>query len=84
MMRHWAGIVDITPDRSPLMGLTDVKGLYLDGGWGTGGFKATPGAGDLMADTVANDKAHPLVKPFGLDRFTSGRLVDEGAASGVH
>ena len=84
MMRHWAGIVDITPDRSPLMGLTDVKGLYLDGGWGTGGFKATPGAGHLMADTVANDKANPLVKPFGLDRFTSGRLVDEGAASGVH
>jgi sarcosine oxidase subunit beta len=66
------------------MGLTDVKGLYLDGGWGTGGFKATPAAGHLMADTVAKDKANPLVKPFGLDRFTSGRLVDEGAASGVH
>lgn len=83
LMRQWAGIVDITPDTSPLMGHTPVQNLYFSGGWGTGGYKAIPAGGDTMAYTITNDQPHPLIKDFGLDRFKSGRLVDEGAASGV-
>jgi sarcosine oxidase subunit beta len=83
LMRQWAGIVDITPDTSPLMGHTPVQNLYFSGGWGTGGYKAIPAGGDTMAYTIANDQPHPMIKDFGLDRFESGRLVDEGAASGV-
>jgi sarcosine oxidase subunit beta len=83
LMRQWAGIVDITPDTSPIMGLTPISGLYMSGGWGTGGFKAIPAGGDTMAYTIANNKPHPLIEPFGLDRFASGALIDEGAASGV-
>ena len=83
LMRQWAGIVDITPDTSPLMGHTPVKNLYFSGGWGTGGYKAIPAGGDTMAYTIANDRPHPLIEDFGLDRFRTGRLVDEGAASGV-
>ena len=81
LMRQWAGIVDCTPDASPILGLTPLAGLYLNCGWGTGGFKATPGSGWVFADTVANDRPHPLAARFGLDRFRSGRLVDESAAS---
>ncbi len=83
LMRQWAGIVDITPDTSPLMGHTPVQNLYFSGGWGTGGYKAIPAGGDTMAYTIANDQPHPLIKDFGLERFMSGRLIDEGAASGV-
>ena len=83
LMRQWAGIVDITPDTSPLMGHTPVKNLYISGGWGTGGYKAIPAGGDTMAFTIANDEPHPLIRDFGLERFESGALVDEGAASGV-
>lgn len=83
LMRQWAGIVDITPDTSPLMGLTELDNLYISGGWGTGGFKAIPAGGDTMAYTIANDKPHPLIEDFALERFTSGTLIDEGAASGV-
>lgn len=83
LMRQWAGIVDITPDTSPLMGKTPVQNLYINGGWGTGGYKAIPAGGDTMAYTIATDQAHPLIQDFGLDRFRSGALVDEGAASGV-
>ena len=83
LMRQWAGIVDITPDTSPLMGLTPVQNLYFSGGWGTGGYKAIPAGGETMAYTIANDQPHPLIEDFGLERFMSGRLVDEGAASGV-
>lgn len=83
LMRQWAGIVDISPDTSPLMGLTPVTGLYISGGWGTGGFKAIPAGGDTMAYTIAHNKPHPLIEPFGLSRFASGALIDEGAASGV-
>ena len=83
MLRSWAGNVDVTPDRSPIVGMTPVKGLYVNCGWGTGGFKATPGAADLLAYTVANDEPHPINAPFNLDRFTGGRLIDEAAAAAV-
>jgi sarcosine oxidase, subunit beta len=83
MMRQWAGSVDVTPDTSPIMGLTPVRGLYINCGWGTGGFKAIPVGGETMAYTVVNDKPHPLIAPFSLERFEQGALVDEGAAAGV-
>ncbi len=85
MMRNWGGIVDVCPDASPIIGKTPVEGLYFNGGWGTGGFKATPGSGQVFAHTVARDEPHPLAAPFALDRFTSGALVDEhGAAAVAH
>ena len=85
MMRSWAGIVDVSPDASPIIGRLPVEGLYLNGGWGTGGFKATPGAGHVFAHTIAHDAPHPLAASFGLDRFTTGALVDEhGAAAVAH
>ena len=83
LMRQWAGAVDVTPDTSPIMGLTPVRNLYINCGFGTGGYKAIPAGGDTMADTVANDRPHPLIRQFGLERFTSGALIDEGAAAGV-
>lgn len=83
MMRQWAGRVDITADTSPLMGLTPVEGLFINCGWGTGGFKAIPGAGDTMAHTIATGRPHPLIEAFRMDRFRTGALVDEGAAAGV-
>lgn len=83
MLRTWGGIVDVTPDRSPILGKTPVRGLYVNCGWGTGGFKATPGAGDLLAYTMAKDEPHPINAPFNLDRFRKGRLIDEAAAAAV-
>ena len=83
LMRQWAGIVDITPDTTPIMGKTPVQNLYISGGWGTGGYKAIPAGGDTMAHTIANDDPHPLIADFGLERFERGALIDEGAASGV-
>ena len=83
LMRQWAGAVDITPDTSPIMGLTPVRNLYINCGWGTGGYKAIPAGGDTMAQTVVDDKPHPLIRAFDLARFERGALVDEGAASGV-
>ena len=85
MLRSWAGIVDVAPDASPVIGKLPIAGLYLNGGWGTGGFKATPGAGQVFAHTIAHDQPHPLAAPFALDRFTTGALVDEhGAAAVAH
>ncbi len=85
LVRSWAGTVDVTPDASPIVGLTDVPGLFLNCGWGTGGFKATPGAGSVFADTIAHDAPHPLVVPYALDRFRTGAIVDEhGAAAVAH
>jgi sarcosine oxidase subunit beta len=85
VLRTWGGIVDVTPDASPIVGLTPIDQLYLNCGWGTGGFKATPGVGWCYAHTIANDEPHPLNAPFGLDRFTTGALVDEhGAAAVAH
>jgi len=85
MLRTWGGIVDVSPDASPIIGPLPVQGLFLNGGWGTGGFKATPGAGHVFAWTIAHDEPHPLAAPFGLERFTSGALIDEhGAAAVAH
>jgi len=83
MMRNWGGIVDLTPDRSPIIGLTPVPGLYVNCGWGTGGFKATPGSGHVFAATIARGEPHPIAAPFSLDRFRTGRLIDEAAAAAV-
>lgn len=83
MNRQWGGIVDVTPDACPIIGLTPVKGLYINCGWGTGGFKATPGSGWVMAHTVAQDRPHTLNEAFSLDRFHSGHLIDEHGAAGV-
>ncbi len=85
VLRTWGGVVDVTPDASPIVGLTPVGGLYVNCGWGTGGFKATPGVGWCYAHTIANDEPHPLNAPFTLERFTTGALVDEhGAAAVAH
>jgi sarcosine oxidase subunit beta len=83
MLRNWGGIVDVTPDRSPIIGKTPVPGLYVNCGWGTGGFKATPGSGHVFAHTIAKDSPHPINAPFTLERFASGRLIDEAAAAAV-
>jgi sarcosine oxidase, subunit beta len=83
--RQWAGMADMTPDFAPIMGLTPVRGFYLDSGWGTWGFKATPVAGKTMSYTVACDEAHPLIRAFSLDRFERYALTGEkGAASVGH
>ena len=83
MLRSWGGIVDVTPDRSPIIGLTPVPGLFVNCGWGTGGFKATPGSGHVFAHTIATGEPHPINAPFALDRFRTGRLIDEAAAAAV-
>lgn len=83
LMRHWAGIVDIVPDSSPILGATPVENLFINCGWGTGGFKAIPAGGFLLAHAMATGRPHPLAVKFGLDRFVTNRLVDEGAAAGI-
>ncbi len=85
MLRCWAGTVDVCPDASPIISKTPIKGFYINGGWGTGGFKATPGSGWVFAHTVAQDRPHPLNAPFNLERFATGALIDEhGAAAVAH
>jgi sarcosine oxidase subunit beta len=85
VLRQWAGMSDMTPDFSPIMGRTPVKGFYLDTGWGTWGFKATPVSGETMAYTIARDEEHELIEPFTLSRFEDYALVGEkGAASVGH
>jgi sarcosine oxidase subunit beta len=83
MMRQWAGVVDVTADSSPILGKTPIDNLYIDCGFGTGGFKAIPAGGATLAHTIVHDRAHPLIERFGLERFSTGALVDEGAASGI-
>jgi len=83
--RQWAGMADMTPDFAPIMGLTPVRGFYLDSGWGTWGFKATPICGKTMSHTVAKDQAHPLITAFAFERFARFALTGEkGAASVGH
>jgi sarcosine oxidase subunit beta len=83
LMRQWSGTCDMAYDVSPIVGKTPVENLYVSTGWGTGGYKTIPAGGDTLAWTVANDEPHELLRPFQLDRFETGRLIDEGAASGV-
>ena len=83
MLRQWGGIVDTCPDASPIIGKTPVEGLYINCGWGTGGFKATPGSGWVFADTLANERPHPIAEPFRLSRFETGYLIGEHGAAGV-
>jgi len=83
MLRNWGGIVDVTPDRSPIIAKTPVPGLYVNCGWGTGGFKATPGSGNLFAHTVAKDEPHPINAPYTIERFRDGHMIDEAAAAAV-
>lgn len=85
MLRQWGGIVDVSPDACPIISKTPLAGLYFNCGWGTGGFKATPGSGWVFAHTVARDQPHTLNAPFDLQRFASGALIDEhGAAAVAH
>jgi sarcosine oxidase subunit beta len=83
MLRQWAGIVDVVHDSSPIIGATPVPGLYINCGWGTGGFKGIPVGGWTLAHVLATGKNHELAEPFQLDRFLTGRLIDEAAASGI-
>jgi sarcosine oxidase subunit beta len=85
IVRQWAGMADITPDFAPIMGKTPVEGFYLDAGWGTWGFKATPISGKTMAETIARDMAPELIHSFRLSRFEDYELTGEkGAASVGH
>jgi len=82
-LRHWAGMLDMTYDGSPIISKTDVKGFYIDVA-GSGGFKTTPAAAKTFAHLIATDEPHPLTVDLGLDRFHSGRLVPEGGVSANH
>ncbi|GGC93519.1 sarcosine oxidase subunit beta [Tersicoccus solisilvae] len=85
LLRTWGGIVDVTLDASPIVSTTPVENMYVNCGWGTGGFKAVPAAGTTFAHTIATGEAHPLNAPFALERFVSGALIDEhGAAAVAH
>lgn len=85
LLRTWGGIVDVSPDASPIIGATPVDNLFVNCGWGTGGFKATPAAGWAMAHTMATGEPHELNRPFALERFVTGALIDEhGAAAVAH
>jgi sarcosine oxidase subunit beta len=83
LLRQWAGLCDMTPDYSPIMGPTPVEGFYLDVGWGTYGFKAGPVSGEAMAEAVATRATPEIIAAFGLDRFARGELVGEKGAAAV-
>ena len=83
LLRQWAGIVDVVRDSSPIIGRTPLKNLYINCGWGTGGFKAIPVGGWTFAHLLATGKDHELAEPFQLDRFNTGRLIDEAAGAGI-
>jgi sarcosine oxidase, subunit beta len=83
LMRQWAGIVDVVHDSSPIIGATPIPNLYINCGWGTGGFKGIPAGGWTLAHVLATGQNHPLAEPFQLERFITGRLIDEAAAAGI-
>ena len=83
LMRQWGGIVDVVPDSSPIIGPAPTKGIFLNCGWGTGGFKAIPAGGTLLAHLMATGGHHEISRPFDLSRFAAGRLIDEAAGSGI-
>ena len=78
VLRHWGGIMDMSMDGSPIIGLTPIQGLYLNAGWCYGGFKATPASGWCFAHTMAHNQPHELNAAYSLDRFAQGRVIDEG------
>jgi sarcosine oxidase subunit beta len=81
ILRQWAGICDISPDYSPIMGETGVDGLLITTGWGTWGFKAIPAGGEAMAELIATSKVPPLIAAFGLERFAADHaMADQGSA----
>ncbi len=84
LMRQWGGIVDTSPDNSPILGPSPVEGLFLNCGWGTGGFKAIPAGGTLFAHILATGRHHPISEPFDLARFASGATIDEAHAGVAH
>ncbi len=83
VLRQWAGLCDMTPDYSPIMGFTPIDGFLVDVGWGTYGFKAGPVAGEAMAEAVATNRTPEIIAAFALDRFGAGRLVGEKGAAAV-
>ena len=83
VLRQWAGLCDMTPDFSPIMGATPVEGFYVDVGWGTYGFKAGPVSGEQMAALIATGETPALIAPFGFERFAEGRLLGEKGAAAV-
>ena len=83
LLRQWAGLCDMTPDYSPVMGFTPVGGFLVDVGWGTYGFKAGPVSGEQMAECIATDRTPELIEAFSLTRFTDGELVGEKGAAAV-
>src|SRR3546814_15313988 len=82
-LRQWAGIVDVVHDSTPIIGPTSVGGLYINGGWGTGGFKAVPAGGWCLAHVMATGQSHPPASAFGPEHFESGAMIDEASASGL-
>ena len=87
MLRHWGGVMDMSMDGSPIIDHTPVQGLYLNAGWCYGGFKATPASGWCFAHLIARDELHPVATAFRLDRFSTGRVIDEkgaGAQPNLH
>jgi len=83
MLRMWGGIVDMTGDRSPIIGKTPLGNCFINCGWGTGGFKAIPGGGWATAELIAKGEPGPLSAEFGMERFIEGRFIDESVAAGV-
>jgi sarcosine oxidase subunit beta len=83
ILRQWTGLCDMTPDFSPVMGVTEVDGFVVDCGWGTYGFKATPIVGTTLAELVATKQTPRLIEPFKLERFYTDTLVSEAAAASV-
>jgi len=85
MLRSWAGIVDVSPDASPIIGKLPVAGLYLNGGWAPAGSRRPRARPCLCPHESRHDEPHPLARPFALDRFATGALIDEhGAAAVAH
>ncbi|MFD0860539.1 sarcosine oxidase subunit beta family protein [Roseovarius aquimarinus] len=83
LLRQWGGVVDVVPDSSPLLGPAGPEGLFINCGWGTGGFKTIPAGGWLLAHLLATGAHHEISRPFDLDRFETGHLIDEAAGSGI-
>ena len=84
VLRQWTGVCDMSPDYSPILGKTDVRGFYLSTGWGTWGFKAIPVGGEQMAKLIAEEETPDLIAPFALDRFARDRTLGDRGSAGTH